>query len=98
MKKIREKKGESIAETLVALMIVSMSLTILAGAIVSAARVNSRFDNKDKAVISPETPIERNKHISVKRKNNDGSTGAEVANFTVHIYGTENEYYYYEAD
>lgn len=41
MKKIKDTKGESLAETLVSLVIASMGMIILAGAIVAASRVNA---------------------------------------------------------
>ncbi len=39
-KKLREQSGETIVETLVSMLIVVLSVTMLAGAIVAAARVN----------------------------------------------------------
>ncbi len=45
--KIRSKKGETLAETLVSLVIVAMTMTMIAGGVVAAARVNSRADNKE---------------------------------------------------
>ncbi len=93
MKRLREKKGESIAETLVAVLIMAMSLTILAGAIVSAAKVNSKFDNSSEAVIGPVKTGSGSIYVK-------DSTGSTKASFTVEIYeagnGTGNEYYYYE--
>ena len=41
LKKLRERSGETIVETLVSMLIVVMSFTMLAGAIVAAARVNA---------------------------------------------------------
>ena len=39
--KLREQSGETITETLVSMLIVVLSVTMLAGAIVAAARVNA---------------------------------------------------------
>ena len=46
-KKLREKKGESVAETLYSTLIISLAFLILAGAIISAATINSKIKNKD---------------------------------------------------
>ena len=43
---IKEKNGETIAETLVALLITVLALMLLPGAIVAAARVNNRVENQ----------------------------------------------------
>lgn len=40
MKKIKSSKGETLVETLYGMLIVSLSFIILAGGIVSAARIN----------------------------------------------------------
>ena len=41
MKKIKNKKGETLTETLVALIITALALLMLPGAVVAAARVNA---------------------------------------------------------
>ncbi len=47
IKKLREKKGESIAETLYSTLIISLAFLILAGAIISAAGINAKVKNTD---------------------------------------------------
>ena len=42
MKKLRTPAGETLVETLFAMLVITLALVMLAGAIVSAARVNSR--------------------------------------------------------
>lgn len=42
MKIVKNRKGETIVETLVALMIIALVLMMLAGSIVSAAKVNKK--------------------------------------------------------
>lgn len=91
MKKIRSKKGETIAETLVAMMIVAMSLTILAGAIVSAAKVNSKVKNAEVSFINDGGDGEI---ISTKAVLKIGDV--EKASFDVYAFNTGNGYYYYE--
>lgn len=53
--KLNDRRGESLAETLIALIIASMGMMILAGAIVASGRVNSvtkndLFDKKEVSV------------------------------------------------
>ena len=91
MKKLGKKNGEPIAETLVAMMIVAMSLTILAGAIVSAAKVNDKV---------------KNSQVSFENDGGDGElkstqvvlkVGDTVkASLDVYALNTGNGYYYYE--
>ena len=45
MKKIKAKKGESIAETLVAVLIMALAFLILVGAVMTAGRINARIKN-----------------------------------------------------
>lgn len=47
--KLRGQSGETIAETLIALLISALALTMLAGAIGAAARVVTRSENKMQA-------------------------------------------------
>ena len=44
-KKLRSNKGESIAEVLASVLIVVMAMAMLAGAIITAAKVNKAADN-----------------------------------------------------
>ena len=46
-KKLQSKAGETIAETLVTMIILSLAVLMLAGAVVTAARVNKQADNTD---------------------------------------------------
>jgi hypothetical protein len=46
-RKLKSKKGESLAETLVALLISTMALMILAGALVAASKVNYKVEKTD---------------------------------------------------
>ena len=92
MKKISSKKGESIAETLVAMMIVAMSLTILAGAIVTSARVNSKIKNQEQAFIhdSADTTGTGTVNISGNNSGKDISIGIDV-----NLHKSEGDRYYY---
>lgn len=44
-KKLQSNKGESIAEVLASVLVVVMAMTMLAGAIITAAKVNKSADN-----------------------------------------------------
>ena len=44
-KKLYSKAGETIAETLVTMIILSLAVIMIAGAVVTAARVNKKADN-----------------------------------------------------
>ena len=44
--KLKDKNGETIAETLVALLITVLALMLLPGAIVAASRVNNRVEKQ----------------------------------------------------
>ena len=88
MKKLKQKIGESIAETLVAVLILSLSFLMLTGAVVTAARLNHRAQNADVAFVSASSGETRNVTVSL-----DGV----AADVEVTVHQTENGYYYYEA-
>lgn len=50
MKKLASKSGESIAETLIAVLILSLAFLILTGAVATAAKINGEFKNGSVAV------------------------------------------------
>ena len=87
MKKIRSKKGESIAETMIAMLVVSMALTMLAGAIVTAARVNSREKNEDEVFLQADAEKVEDQTYSI--------TIGSIS-IPVDVYKTSKDYYYYE--
>ncbi len=45
MKKLKAKFGESIAETLVAVLVLALAFLMMVGAVTASARVNSRVKN-----------------------------------------------------
>ncbi len=90
IKKLKKNKGETIAETLVAIIIVALSCTMLAEAIVSAAKVNSRVKNENEVLKVNETAGVSGK-VSFK-----DSSNSEKANLDVTLYKSGNGYYYYE--
>lgn len=48
-RKFHSTSGETIAETLVTMIILSLAVLMIAGAVVTAARVNKKADNTDTA-------------------------------------------------
>lgn len=88
--KLRSNSGESIVETLVTMIILSLAVVMLSGAVVTSARVNQRVENADTAFISSQTrPVSH--MISISKGTGEG------ANLNVNLYQTENGYIYYES-
>lgn len=86
--KLKQTKGETLAETLAAVLLISLAALILAGALVSAARVNNRT---------------RNAGTAFQQDGGDGvpydvtvqaSWGSET--YRVRLHQTENRYCYYD--
>lgn len=71
-RKLRSRAGESIGETLVALLISALALLMLAGAISSAGRIVTR--NKESMDTYYKTAAESNNQIAVQNKWNGNST------------------------
>ena len=101
-RKLKSKAGETIAETLVTMVILSLAVLMLAGAVVSAAKVNKKADNTDTAftvgtVISGSGT--NSATVTITQTNGTGGTGtlAESATLPVTVYETKNKYIYYEA-
>lgn len=100
-KKLHSQAGESIGETLVAMLIVVMTFSFLTGAVVAAARVNTRLRNQNISfdTSSPETLSHYTITVS------SGGTPVETldpddtsSGLAVTLQKTENGYYYYEVE
>lgn len=98
--KLRSKAGETLAETLVALLIAAVSVAMVAGSVVAAARINAKTAKQDVDFsVVPET-TQNNVPVTFKI---DGKTadqlelpeGVTVSDVKVTVYGTDNGYYYY---
>lgn len=92
--KLQSRSGETIAETLVTMVILSLAVLMLAGAVVTAARINKKADNTDTAFsVKDEVGIERDITIT------DNSQVGEVDPVTIHVtlYTTKNDYQYYKS-
>ena len=89
--KHRAKAGESIAETLVAVLIMSLVFLMLAAAVVTSARVNGSFKNEEAAFETGSAElINDDFHVTISV---DGVSGGIVS---ADLYRTENGYCYYE--
>ena len=96
-KKIHSKSGETIAETLVTMVVLSLAVLMLTGAVVSAAKVNQKADNTQTAFIADQDTGSSDRTIIITQNGNetDAETGREIS-ITVNWHETENKYYYYE--
>lgn len=96
VKKIQGKAGETIAETLVTMIVLSLAVLMLTGAVVSAAKVNQKADNTQTAFTADQsTGNSKNVVITQNGNGTDAGTGRKIR-ITVNLHKTENEYYYYE--
>ena len=74
IKKLKEKNGESVAETLVAMLIAVLALMLLPGAIAAASRVNSKVE--DMTVYVDRSDDSKNFDVTGKLKMTTGGTGS----------------------
>lgn len=102
-KKLHSRYGETIAETLVTMIILSLAVLMLAGAVVTAARVNKQADNTDTSfqtgtAISTGTAPAK---VIISEENATGGTGSIAAELPVTLYQSQNSsgksYIYYKA-
>ena len=87
MRKLRSRRGETLVETLVSLLIVVLVMAFLATSIVAATRVNAKMrDVRYDGISEPAS-------LTV-------SSGRGTSSFTVPVekYTTENGYCYYTYD
>lgn len=87
MKKLWKRAGETVAETLVAVMIISMVFLFLAGAIVTAQRINTGIKPDEQAFRQDSADPTYNYIVKLN--------GTVVR---VTLYQTENGYWYYEKE
>ncbi len=92
--KLRDRSGETITETLVSMLIVVLSVTMLAGAIVAAARVNAGAE--DHTVYVNETDGAGVSSVSATVQFGTVSTGATVKSYTKDSGSGSGKIYYYE--
>ena len=104
-KKLQSKAGETIAETLVTMII--LSLAVLAGAVVTTARVNKQADNTDTSFQTRQTGAKvstgtNSTKVILSEENATGDAGgASSAEIPVQVYQSqanslEKSYIYYK--
>ena len=91
-KKEKSRSGETIAETLVTMLVLSLAVLILAGAVVSSAKVRQKTDVST-AVFITDGQIQLPANITVT---DTGGASGSVISIPVCLYHTENDYVYYE--
>ncbi len=110
--KLKSSRGESIAETLIAVMIISLAFVILCGAVLSAGRVNEAIKNEDLSLTVTDTEYKKqndsdDKSVTLKIKKEGEDTpilSESVATVPyITMYKDKNGdkqdlYYYYEYD
>ena len=90
-KKLKANKGETLVETLISMLIVVLSVTMLAGSIVAAARINQSAKDMNAPVqldnVSDIAAVVKLTHV-----------GAADSAINVTLYETDGSvpYYYYE--
>ena len=91
--RLKDASGETIVETLVTMIILSLAVIMLSGAVVTSARVNAKADNADTAFHVDEGQLTQESGVMTIT---DGSGAANAATLDVKVYKTENGYIYYE--
>ena len=74
MKKLTEKSGETLVETLCAMLIVTVVMLCLSTAIVSAARVNARVRDRDVSFRADDMAYSAPLSLTVKSENGTEKT------------------------
>ena len=88
-RKLKSSAGETLVETLFALLVVVLAMTMLAGAIVSAARVNKGAENLNTAFVQ-ESNVDEVSSVKVQIS---GKTPIDVKAYKTR---DDNQYCYYE--
>ena len=98
MKKLRQKTGETIAETLVAVLIIAIAFVILTGAVAAAARVNERIKNDEEAFQDAglnESSISFSLKVYQQTILSDGVDAGTASAMLHYKAGASDGYYYY---
>ncbi len=97
--KIKDRSGESIAESLVSMLIVVLSFLMLAGAIVAAARVNASTEDHTMYINQADSDPDTNKEltgatVTIAIPGDTISTGMGVKTYSMK--DASGTLYYYE--
>lgn len=96
LKKLKSKNGETLVETLISMLIVVLSVTMLAGSIVTAARINQSAKDMNAPVqldnASGTPAVVKLTHVG------PADSVINVVSINVTLYKTDGSvpYYYYE--
>ena len=99
MRKLRSKKGETITETLVAIILIALVFVFLASAVATAAKVNETFRQDDVTFRIDGTPEDRgtiNVNIEYTENGSDQVIGLSAEKYHVESGNREEGYDYYE--
>ena len=88
MKRKNASRGETLPETLVALLTAALTFLFLSGAVVAAARVNSSVKNEQVAF--------QTASLADKTSEQHFSVTIDGMGTAARLYRTTNGYYYYE--
>lgn len=86
-KKLRSQRGDTLTETLAALLLVVLTMAFLATSLVTAARINAGVRQSDTALKYDDAESET-KTLTITRENNSVEKNVKV-------YETEGGYRYY---
>ena len=86
-KKLRSQRGDTLTETLAALLLVVLTMAFLATSLVTAARINAGVRQTDTALKYDDDEVEK-KTLTITRENNSVTK-------SVTVYETEGGYRYY---
>ena len=90
-KKLRSQRGDTLVETLAALLIVVLTMAFLATSIVTAARINAGVRETDTSLHYDGSAVQET--LTITRQGGTG-TGSAVRK-SVSVYETEGGYRYY---
>ena len=95
LKRLKDIAGETLVETLIAVIVIVLALTMLAGAIVTAARVNSAAQSLGTAFnYSASADVEGTQSVTITHDSADPTTVEVTGRQTA----DDNKYqYYYKA-
>lgn len=86
-KKLRSQRGDTLTETLAALLLVVLTMAFLATSLVTAARINAGVRQTDTA-LKYDDAVGEKKPLTITRENNS-------AEKNVKVYETKGGYRYY---
>lgn len=98
MKKLLQKQGETLIESLVSILLVTFIMLFLSTAIVAAARINKRLRDTDISYKANGTEVtvagEENPTVKVRKAESASGQDAEITS-PISVYKTTNGYVYY---